>query len=1138
MPAKLEKRATIFQRRATIRRLPGSVIADNFTSPVLPLHKPMVVGSTASTSDMNRGIELALQALHNSAGSFAQLQDAILCCLDVFRFAQCNPQEYREFCTEIWILNGILQQDLKGSVLGRVSGSAVHLALCIKQKAKALNAARDENQISLEPILSLFRLLQGELKIDSTSPRLERLSPAKLAFYNSEFPDRQLCARDTCTQVLSKLADWAAGANGGTYWMTGSSGTGKTTIAATVSHQLAEKTLLGASFFCNRLWTECCQVNRIIPAIAYQLAHYSMTFRRALFEGLDKYLTMVSKDLATQFEWLLKSPLIAASPAIPKNLVIVLDGLDECDDREEVEILLGLLTRGLGALPVRSFITTRVAYHQTTQHAIGPATIRLIQLKNVLVREDITIYLKGELSDVSLSADQIDYIARGCGTSFIYAATLARSIRHFLQSITPRRLLRFLPINAPVSTEEQPDLMPNELYEAVLQLVLKQADSKPTNTPDLRLILMVILHAQELVDVDTISGLTGAADREKTLDALNLLRPLLNISKNGLISVFHPSFSNFLSNSTYPTGLFCKPAECSQRITQQCFKVMEKHLRFNICGLESSSKVDALVRNLTGRIQAAIPPALTYSCRYWGYHLALSPWSRDLQTTLEEFLSIRLLFWMEVMNLKCLIGTGSEILLKARQWLKTATSPSDLEDSLGGACRFVERVATTSITKSTPHIYISALLFCPDSNFVSKSYKERVRGLVSSSKTGGGITIVGSWQLDSEARSVAYSPNGDRIAFGYENGSVEARGVHGGFLQGHPMGAPQMYEHRSNGTGDIRSIALSPDGQRIALGSSDGTVRIRSVSGGESSGQSLKRHSDSVVSLAFSPDGNLVASGSEDHNIFIWNSRSGGVVSGPLEGHFAAVSSVTFSPWGLRLASGSWDKTIRVWDPHNGTLIAGPFVGHTGLIHSISFSPNGAYLVSGTSNGFIGIWDSRNGFGITESGSGMFRGHVGPVCSVAFSPDMNHIISASSDQTIKTWDIPTGNLIGTRPLYALVEPITSLSISPDRKHIASCSSDLSVQLWRATDRQITRLTTQSDKPFTKNWELRSDGWIVTKDSSLLLWVPPGIRHSLPKPGSDHICNLIGRTSTMEVNLSDLPLDERWHTCYRPDKLLA
>ena len=71
-------------------------------------------------------------------------------------------------------------------------------------------------------------------------------------------------------------------------------------------------------------------------------------------------------------------------------------------------------------------------------------------------------------------------------------------------------------------------------------------------------------------------------------------------------------------------------------------------------------------------------------------------------------------------------------------------------------------------------------------------------------------------------------------------------------------------------------------------------------------------HEEGVNSVAFSPNGDLLASGSHDETIKLWDVESGKCIF-TLEGHKAPVISVAFSPDGKVLASGSLDGTIKLW---------------------------------------------------------------------------------------------------------------------------------------------------------------------------------------------------------------------------------
>ena len=244
--------------------------------------------------------------------------------------------------------------------------------------------------------------------------------------------------------------------------------------------------------------------------------------------------------------------------------------------------------------------------------------------------------------------------------------------------------------------------------------------------------------------------------------------------------------------------------------------------------------------------------------------------------------------------------------------------------------------------------------------------------------------------------------------------------------------------------GSILAIAFRPDGQLLAMGDTEGHIRLWHVETGEQTA-TWQGHEDWVRSVAFSPDGRLLASGSEDKTIRIWDVKTGQCLK-ILQGHTSWIRSVAFSPDSQRLVSGSEDLRVCIWEVETGALLhelvaPGESRAHRKVVRSVAFSPDGQTVASGSGDQTIRIWDVNSGKLLQT-----FKQHLRGVRSVAFSPDGKILASGSSDRSIRLWNLATGKSV--QSLEGHRGWVWSVTFSPDGKYLASSSEDQTVRLWQ------------------------------------------------------------------------------------------
>jgi len=169
-------------------------------------------------------------------------------------------------------------------------------------------------------------------------------------------------------------------------------------------------------------------------------------------------------------------------------------------------------------------------------------------------------------------------------------------------------------------------------------------------------------------------------------------------------------------------------------------------------------------------------------------------------------------------------------------------------------------------------------------------------------------------------------------------------------------------------TNEVQSVVFSPDGNRLALGMENGQVSVWDFVTGRLS-RRFQQHSASagINVLCFSHDGLFLASGGDDELVVLYDVRRG--MSTRLEGHTDKVFGLAFAPDDKTLVSTSWDGSIRFWSLANYqlALMLGPGGGGG---NSVAFSPDGNLMATCGSDGTARLWPAAKFSEITTSDKG------------------------------------------------------------------------------------------------------------------------------------------------------------------------
>ncbi|MBD2363161.1 PD40 domain-containing protein [Anabaena minutissima FACHB-250] len=297
----------------------------------------------------------------------------------------------------------------------------------------------------------------------------------------------------------------------------------------------------------------------------------------------------------------------------------------------------------------------------------------------------------------------------------------------------------------------------------------------------------------------------------------------------------------------------------------------------------------------------------------------------------------------------------------------------------------------------------------------------------------------------------------------------------------------EMFTLERNGFGEVKSIAISPDGKKIA-----GSSKIWDLKTGELL-RSYMRSYNEYSYVAFSPDGQTIAIGSYNESILIRSSSTGEILHNlECQGHVSA--PIAISPNGEFLATSAYRtyvsfpvnnftdwECIQIWNLKTRKRIH-HIAGHFDEVRDVAFSPDSQILASGSIDGAIKLWNVKTAELIRTINENAEERYKLSFQAYIKNPQLNKNIrntesikcitfnhqgsilasSSSTINTINLWNPITGQLI--RTLSGHSSPVNWITFSPDGTILASGSKDKTIKLWQIdTGHEISTFSDHADE---------------------------------------------------------------------------
>jgi len=477
---------------------------------------------------------------------------------------------------------------------------------------------------------------------------------------------RERCMPGTREDVLTLIKSWLDDLNEpNIFWLSGSPGSGKTTIASTV---VADFHCFSGQFFFCRDEVELQDPDNLWRHIALDLSLGSNDLKKSLAQVLEiQKANIRGFDISMQFEHFIAKPLQQIFGTSVKPLLIVVDALDECDSYEK--LLPSLVSWSHLPKSLKLLITSR--HYQDIQNSLGSVSVyhKLNTGHGISTQtsDDLEKYFMARFSKATglplkwPGPAKVSFLVRKAAGLFIWAKSAMDFILHKGGDCEERLNI----ISA--GSGEGIDAV-DSLYHQVISIALQGL--RKAEKIGLKLVLGSIIIAKNPLRIKDLTELLGVKDAWLN-SIIGQLSPILSISDTSYLHICHQSVADFLLDSERSQDLWVDSQLHSLCFAGSCLKLMNAKLNFNFFDLKTSYILNEDIPELNDHIKRVESTALDHASYFWATYLEKDCdkiVQSEVQAAVKIFLMDHLLHWLEIMSLMETVNHAAQLLLLAANW--------------------------------------------------------------------------------------------------------------------------------------------------------------------------------------------------------------------------------------------------------------------------------------------------------------------------------------------------------------------------------------------------------------------------------------------------------------------------------------